>query len=123
LFTWVTRDLTWITGLSRSDLDGAGERKAIGGFKLSGNPLPKEFLPAFLLKDAIEAALEVKFFAAFDQAVFTFTGFFELCNQHRGIDVGIRQRFDLFSQLTIFSPKGFEFGLKGCVVPEFRHWG
>ena len=70
-----------------------------------------------------EAALEVKFFAAFDEAVFAFTGFFELCNQHRRIDVGIRQRFDLFSQLTIFSPKGFEFCLKVFVVPEFRHWG
>jgi hypothetical protein len=104
-------------------LDGTCKRQAIGCFKLCGNPLPEDIFPTFLLQDAIEAALKVEFFAAFDEAVFAFTGFFELGNQHRRIDVGICQRLDLFSQLTIFSPKGFEFGLKGCVVREFRHWG
>jgi hypothetical protein len=102
-------------------LDGTCKCQAIGSFKLSGNPLPEDIFSAFLLQDAIEAALEVEFFTTFDEAVFAFTGFFELCNQHRRIDVGICERLDLFSQLTIFSPQRVEFGLKSWVIPEFRH--
>jgi hypothetical protein len=103
--------------LGSSDLNGPLERKAICGFKLGGNPLPQDIFAAFLLQNTVKAALEVKFFSAFDEAVFAFTCFFELCNEHRCIDIGIRKRLNLPAEVSIFSPNRIQLRLEISVVP------
>jgi hypothetical protein len=83
--------------------------------------LPKDIFAAFLLQNTIEAALEVKFLSAFYKAVFAFTSFFELCNEHRCIDIGIRKRLNLPAEVSIFSPNRIQLRLEFSVIALFCH--